>query len=167
MSRTAQFAVNAAANYGRMLVQIATLAVLTPYIIGHIGRDDFGLWSLVISALGFLSLLDLGFGTGVVKYVAECHGSGDTERRNRILSTLTAVYLAIAVASGVCIAVLSLRFNQIFDIPVVSIAGFAICSRSSALRLCAHAAARIPPSRIANRRGRRTLNPPAPSHERA
>jgi O-antigen/teichoic acid export membrane protein len=117
MSRTAQFAVNAAANYGRMLVQIATLAVLTPYIIARIGRDDFGLWSLVISTLGFLSLLDLGFGTGVVKYVAECHGSGDTQRRNRILSTLAAVYLAIAVASGVCIAVLSLRFNHIFDIP--------------------------------------------------
>ena len=117
MSRTAQFAVNAAANYGRMLVQIAAVAVLMPYIILHIGSDDFGLWCLVISTLGFLGLLDLGFGTGVVKYVAECHGSGDIEKRNRILSTLAAVYLAIAVASGVCIAVLAALFNHMFEIP--------------------------------------------------
>lgn len=117
MSRTAQFAANAATNYGRMLIQMASVFVLTPYIIARIGADDFGLWSLVISALGFLSLLDLGFGTGVVKYVAECHGSGDIHKRNRILSTLAAVYLAIAIASGVCIAVLSVLFNQLFGIP--------------------------------------------------
>src|ERR1700733_6052122 len=117
VSRTAQFAANAATNYGRMLIQMAYVFVLTPYIIARIGADDYGLWSLVISALGFLSLLDLGFGTGVVKYVAECHGSGDIHKRNRILSTLAAVYLAIAIASGVCIAVLSVLFNQLFGIP--------------------------------------------------
>jgi len=117
VSRTAQFAVNAAANYGRMLVQIASVAVLTPYIIKHIGQDDFGLWSLVISTLGFLSLLDLGFGTGVVKYVAECHGSGDIHKRNRILSTLAVVYLAISAASGARIVVLSAFFTHMFDVP--------------------------------------------------
>jgi O-antigen/teichoic acid export membrane protein len=117
VSRTSQFAVNAAANYGKMLVQIAAVFVLTPYIIARIGTNDFGLWNLVIATLGFLSLLDLGFGTGVVKYVAECHGSGDIHRRNRILSTLAAVYLAIAVLSGVCIAVLSVFFTPLFSIP--------------------------------------------------
>src|SRR5260370_19542470 len=100
-----------------MLVSIAAVAVLTPYIIARIGRDDFGLWSLVISALGFLSLIDLGFGTGVVKFVAECKASGNVERRNRILSTLSAVYLAIALVSGVCIVALSIFFYRIFAIP--------------------------------------------------
>ncbi len=117
MSRTAKFVVNAAASYLRMLVSIAAVAVLTPYIIARIGRDDFGLWSLVISALGFLSLIDLGFGTGVVKFVAECKASGNVERRNRILSTLSAVYLAIALVSGACIVALSIFFNRIFAIP--------------------------------------------------
>src|ERR1035441_9705762 len=99
-----------------MLVQIAAVFVLTPYIIAHIGPADFGLWSLVISWLGLLGLLDLGFGTGVVKYVAECQGSGDIHKRNRILSTLAAVYLAIAAASGGCVAVLSVYFNHMQDI---------------------------------------------------
>jgi O-antigen/teichoic acid export membrane protein len=117
LSRTVKFIVNAAASYLRMLVSIAAVAVLTPYMIAKIGRDDFGLWSLVISALGFLSLIDLGFGTGVVKYVAECRASGNVERRNRILSTLSAVYLAIVLISGVGIVVLSIFFNGIFAIP--------------------------------------------------
>ena len=117
MSRTAQFILNTAANYGRMLVSIAAVALLTPYIVAKIGRDDFGLWSLVISALGFLSLLDLGFGTGAVKYVAECKASGDIERRNRILSTLAAVYLIIVGAAVVVVAVLGIFFSEIFAIP--------------------------------------------------
>src|SRR5580704_6299273 len=95
MTRTAQFAINAATNYGRMLVQILALMVLTPYIIKKIGDTEFGLWTLVISTLGLLSLLDLGFGTGIVKYVAQCTASGDLDRRNRILSTMAAVYVII------------------------------------------------------------------------
>jgi len=117
MSQTAQFAFNAAANYARMLVSIAAVAVLTPYIITRIGADDFGLWSLVISALGFLSLLDLGFGTGVVKYVAQTSASGDRDRRNRILSTLSLVYLAVSLLSVVCIVLLAAFFNPLFGIP--------------------------------------------------
>jgi O-antigen/teichoic acid export membrane protein len=117
LNRTAQFTLNTAANYGRMLVSIATVAVLTPFIISRIGRDDFGLWSLVISALGFLGLLDLGMGTGVIKYVAQSKASRNIDRRNRILSTLGAVYLAIVAASFAAIAVLSIFFNQIFAIP--------------------------------------------------
>lgn len=113
MSRTAQFAVNAATNYARMLVQIAAVAVLTPYIIKHIGSADYGLWSTVISWLGLLALLDLGFGTGVMKYVAECHGAGDVAKRNRILSTLAAVYLAITGVSAVCIVALALFFDHL------------------------------------------------------
>ena len=38
-------------------------------------------------------------------------------KRNRILSTLAAVYLAIAAASAVCIVVLSALFGRMFDIP--------------------------------------------------
>jgi O-antigen/teichoic acid export membrane protein len=117
MSRTAQFAVNAAANYARMLVTIVSVAVLTPYIIARIGDDDFGLWTLVISTLGFLSLLDLGFGTGVVKYVAQCAATGNVDRRNRVLSTLSLVYLIVSLASVVCVIALALLFNGMFSIP--------------------------------------------------
>src|SRR5258708_3344738 len=117
MSRTAQLAVNAAGNYGRMLVQIASVAVLTPYVIARIGSDDFGLWSLVISTLGFLSLLDLGFGTGVVKYVAECYGSRDIQKRNRILSPLAPGSLAIPATSWRLHAALAVLFSPPSGIP--------------------------------------------------
>jgi len=116
VSRTRQFAVNAATNYGRMLVQIAVFAVLTPYIIGKIGKPDFGLWSTVISWLGLLALLDLGLGTGAMKYVAECHGAGDIEKRNRILSTLAAVYLAITAASVLGVTALAVCFDHLNEL---------------------------------------------------
>lgn len=117
MNRTARLALNTASNQARMVVSLAVLAVLTPYIIKKIGTEDFGLWSLVINALGFLALLDMGFGTGVIKYVAECRATGDIEQRNRVLSTLGAVYLAVTVVACICLALLAIFFDRIFEVP--------------------------------------------------
>ncbi len=76
---------------------------LTPYIIGEIGVDQYGLWALVLAITGMLGLLDFGLATAAVKWVAERTGSNDVEGRNRILSTLLTIYLALGCVA-MCIA---------------------------------------------------------------
>jgi O-antigen/teichoic acid export membrane protein len=95
-----------------MVVQFA----LTPYIIHRIGEKDFGLWTLTFSVVGFLGLMDGGLSTSSVKFVAECRGSGDIQRRNRIVSSLATAYLALAGLSVVVVAVLSFIYNRVFGI---------------------------------------------------
>src|SRR5205807_2011944 len=65
----------------------------------------------------FFELLDLGFGTGTVKYVAECKGGNDADRRNRMLSTISIVYLLLTLIAAAGIGLLALFFNQLFAIP--------------------------------------------------
>lgn len=108
---------NTSTSILRFLVTVVATLVLTPFIIDHIGKADYGLWSLAFSILGFLGLVDMGFATSTVKYVAECRGQQDPERRNRLVSTLLVVYLVLAVVVAVGSAVLALFFNQLFDIP--------------------------------------------------
>ncbi|MBF0408499.1 MAG: polysaccharide biosynthesis C-terminal domain-containing protein [Candidatus Riflebacteria bacterium] len=117
-SRTTQFALNAAGNYLRFAVSLASVFFLTPRIIEAVGKDDYGLWTLVNSALGILGLLDLGFGNGIVKYTAECKGSGDLEKRDYIVSTLFIVYSVLSVIGTILVAVLAYYFTSLFDIPV-------------------------------------------------
>jgi O-antigen/teichoic acid export membrane protein len=117
MTRTLRVAINALTNYGRFAIAIIVFFLLTPFIIDKLGPDDFGLWSLIFSVIGFLGQLDLGFGTAVVKYVAECKGAGDVERRNQLLSTLAIVYFALAVIAAAGVVALSLFFDRIFAIP--------------------------------------------------
>jgi len=108
---------NTSTSILRFLVGVVATFALTPYIIDHVGKSDFGLWSLVFSILGFIGLVDLGFATSTVKYVAETRGQGDVDRRNRLVSTLFVVYVGLALVVALASAVLSVWFNDLFAIP--------------------------------------------------
>jgi O-antigen/teichoic acid export membrane protein len=80
--------VTVASNYGRFVVGIASVAVVTPAAIDAIGFDRFGLWALAAAACGFIALFELGIATTSMRYAAEAEGAGNPELRNSRLSTL-------------------------------------------------------------------------------
>jgi O-antigen/teichoic acid export membrane protein len=106
----------ALSNYGRFAVMMLGMLFLTPFIIGHIGQNDFGLWMLIVSVVGYFELLDCGFATATVKFVGQYRGAGDTERRNQLASTLLVVYAVMATVIGILAVGLSLSFGAIFEI---------------------------------------------------
>ena len=116
-SAATRVAVNTLANYARFAVSTLVWVLLTPRMVHGFGEQDYGLWSLVYSVVGFFSLLDLGMGTGVVKCVAESGGTGDVDRRNRMVSTYAAAYAGVALAAAAILGILSLAFNRLFSIP--------------------------------------------------
>jgi O-antigen/teichoic acid export membrane protein len=95
-----RWVINIASNYLRFLVGMVVVFFLTPYIVSRIGVDLFGLWSLIFSVVGVFGLLDLGFATAAVKYVAELSAKKDHAGRNQVLATLVVVYTALG---GVCL----------------------------------------------------------------
>jgi O-antigen/teichoic acid export membrane protein len=92
-----RIAINIVSSYARFLIGMAAVFFLTPFILARIGAEDFGLWALCLAVTGVLGVLDLGFSTAAVKYVAECAGNGRHEARNEALSTLLAVYTLLGV----------------------------------------------------------------------
>ena len=95
------------ATYLRTGVSMVVFFFLTPFVMARLGVDDYGLWVLAFSLVGFLRLLDLGLGTGVVKFVADSDGRRDPEERNRILSSSIAVYLLIGALAAGLVALLA------------------------------------------------------------
>lgn len=96
---------NVVTTYLNFLVGMVVVFLMTPFIVSKIGVDLFGLWTLVFSIVGMVGLMDFGFATAAVKYVAETIGSDDTAGRNRILGTLFAVYSALGL---VCLGIVAL-----------------------------------------------------------
>ncbi len=116
-SRTKRVAVNAAANYIRFFLNIVISFLLIPYIIEQLGQEMYGLWTLSFSVIGFLTLLDFGFGLGVVKWSGEARVTGSYDHRNRLLSTVFSIYLAIAAAGMLILLLFSLFYGRAFAIP--------------------------------------------------
>jgi O-antigen/teichoic acid export membrane protein len=111
---------NALSGYAQYGVSFLVQLFLIPFILGRVGHDEYGLWALAFSALGFFTLLDFGLGPGVVKYVARCTGSGDLAFRDRMLSTVLMVYLALAALALAAVLGLSLVYGPLFDLPASS-----------------------------------------------
>ncbi len=118
-TRVTQVLMNAFSNYLRIMVMMVVFFFLTPFILHKVGSEDFGLWSLIFSVIGILGLIDFGFETSVVKFVGECKGANDIERRNKILSTVQMVYLALAFVAAAGLGLFSMSFNKVFAIPAV------------------------------------------------
>jgi O-antigen/teichoic acid export membrane protein len=90
-----------ATKYVHLAVNVALGVVLMPFTIRHLGASEYGLWMLVASLTGYFQLLDLGYGSGLVRHVADADARGDVEGVNKILSTFAVVYAGLGVIAAI------------------------------------------------------------------
>lgn len=64
----------AASNYAVLLAQVLQLVVLTPLLLRRAGPEAFGAWTLILAALGYLRLLEAGYGPSLARFVAASEG---------------------------------------------------------------------------------------------
>src|SRR5262245_30781285 len=97
-----------ATRYLLLAVNVCLGMFLMPYTVRHLGTTEYGLWMLVASMTAYFSLLDLGYGNGLVRHVAAADARGDTALVNRLLSTFAIVYAGIGLLAGAGIAALGI-----------------------------------------------------------
>ena len=90
--------INAISNWGPLAVNFIVGLLLTPYLIGHLGKGSYGVWALVGSLLGYYGLLRLGVGAGIMRYVPFYRGANDNRAASQILSTAMAMSLIVGLA---------------------------------------------------------------------
>lgn len=81
--------------------------VLTPYLIKHLGDENYGLWILVLSALGWFNFLELGFADAVQRNIVLALEKSDHHRINVIFSVAIALFGALGAIAASCVLVLA------------------------------------------------------------
>lgn len=84
----------------------AVSLVTVPMLLSYLGKELFGLWSTLLSAVAWLSLCDLGVVNGLVNITAEAHGRDDRRAAARALSTAVAILVSMAAFVGAAFLVL-------------------------------------------------------------
>jgi len=90
---------NAISHFWVILVAL----FLTPYIIGHIGVERYGMWAIVGVLTGYFGLLDFGIGTSFVKYISEFYTKRNYEKINQVVNTgfvFYSIFLVFIVIVG-------------------------------------------------------------------
>ena len=65
-----QIKMGAILSYAVILVNMIVGLVYTPFLVRMLGKNEYGLFSLVSSVISYLTVLDMGFGNAIIIYTA-------------------------------------------------------------------------------------------------
>lgn len=87
------------------LIMVAISLLLTPFFINTLGHNDYGLWLLTLSILGWFNVIDLGFPAAVQRHITIALEKKDTQQINTVFSTSLVLFGALGLfsASGLLI----------------------------------------------------------------
>jgi O-antigen/teichoic acid export membrane protein len=107
---------NLVSEYARTGAAAVIALLVTPILVHHLGVERYGIWALVGSIALYLELLEFGFGTATVKYVAEFAGAGNL---NGVRGTIATSFWVLAVPGFVALLLggaLAAVFPAIFNL---------------------------------------------------
>jgi O-antigen/teichoic acid export membrane protein len=71
--------------------------VTTPVVLSHVGLVEFGLWTLIMTTVAYVTVVDPGFGDLITRYGARAHLAGDRALGARLCTLATLVWLGFGL----------------------------------------------------------------------
>ena len=90
--------------------------VMMPFNVSHLGHSAYGLWALTTSITFYFSVLDLGYGGALVKFIAQYRARRDRQALNEILSTMFVVFTAVGAITFLVTAAIAWQFGRFFRV---------------------------------------------------
>ena len=107
---------NAASNWAALAVNMVIGLLLTPFIISHIGKSDYGIWTLVASIVGYYGILGLGVGGAITPYTARYIGQKDWQSLSKFVNTALTYFTSIGLITLVASFALAVPLASFFNI---------------------------------------------------
>ena len=95
---------NAAANFAGQAILLGLSFFATPYLVHHFGARRYGVLALSLGLVSLLSLFELGFNSGLVKFLAASLARERRADAESYLRTGVALYLALGASVAVAAA---------------------------------------------------------------
>lgn len=97
MSNINQKKVGVLLSYVNLAISIIIPFFYTPIMLAILGQSEYGLYSLSNSVISYLSLLQFGMGSAVIRYIAKYRATDEKEKANQITGLFTIIYIFFAV----------------------------------------------------------------------
>ena len=88
-------------SYVNLLIGCVIPLLYTPVMLDILGQEEYGLYSLSNSVVGYLGLLNFGMGSAVIRYMTRSRTEENMDQTRRMLGLFLVIYSVLAVL--VCI----------------------------------------------------------------
>lgn len=96
-------------SYVSIILNNVVGLLYTPFMLRMMGQNEFGLYSLVASVVGYLTILDFGFANAIIRYTAKYRAENKEREQYEMFGMFIILYCIIGVIAF--IAGLFLYFN--------------------------------------------------------
>ena len=101
-------------SYVSIIINTVIQLVYTPLLLRMLGQSEYGLYSLVNSVIGYLSILDLGFGNAIIVYTAKYRAKNDKRSEEKLHGMFKIIFYIIGVVTILLGLVLYFNLNLLF-----------------------------------------------------
>lgn len=106
-------------SYAQILLNILIQLAYTPLMIRILGKNEYGVYTLVASVVSYLSLFSLGFTGAYMRFHTRAQAQSSTEE-NKVNGLFLMLFIAMSVCAFICGMVLSMFPQQIFGAKLTS-----------------------------------------------
>lgn len=114
MNESTQRKTGAILSYVTIIVNTLIQLLYTPLLIRMLGQSEYGLYSLVASIIGYLTIMDLGFGNAIIVYTAKYRAQNKIEEEKKLHGMFNLVFKIIGVFAALVGLILFFNVNNIF-----------------------------------------------------
>ena len=79
-------------NWMGLVLTAGIAFYLNPFLVHHLGTEQFGIWALCFSILAYTDFFDVGVRQSLARYLPKYYGVQDYENMNRVLNTGNLIY---------------------------------------------------------------------------
>lgn len=84
-------------SYILIIIKLATTFFYIPFVLTSIGKDNYGLFSIVGALMAYITILDLGVNDSTLRYFVKFRLEKNKESKKHILGSVSNVYKYIAL----------------------------------------------------------------------
>jgi O-antigen/teichoic acid export membrane protein len=101
------------------LLWIAVRFSLLPFIITNVGKEQYGLYLLVLSLGTYLNMLDFGTAPTIIKYTAQLTSTNNKQKLYNILNTSIFINIILGILTALGFAISITFFEYFFSVPAL------------------------------------------------
>jgi len=110
-------ACNSFLNFIGQVIPLIVALVTIPYIVNRLGPERFGIYSIAVVCVAYLSAFDFGLGRATTKFIAQALGKGEQEKTYPLLCTsLVCILVLSMMATGILLALTPTLVSRILKI---------------------------------------------------
>lgn len=101
-------------SYLSIIINTVVQLLYTPLLIRQLGQSEYGLYSLVASIIGYLTVLDLGFGNAIIVFTAKYREQKRYAEEKKLHGMFKVIFIFIGIIAAVLGLILYFNINNIF-----------------------------------------------------